>query len=53
MAFGSVAGTSILDLAWRRAAWAQAMAPGAATDLAVFRRHAHRCRAGLAGFQVD
>ena len=33
MAFGSVAGASILDLAWRRAAWAQAMAPGAATDL--------------------
>jgi glyoxylase-like metal-dependent hydrolase (beta-lactamase superfamily II) len=33
MAFGSLAGASILDLAWRRAAWAQAMAPGAATDL--------------------
>ena len=33
MALGSVAGPSILDLAWRRAAWAQAMAPGAATDL--------------------
>jgi cyclase len=33
MAFGSMAGASILDLAWRRAAWAQAMAPGAATDL--------------------
>src|ERR1035437_1197191 len=33
MALGSVAGASILDLAWRRAAWAQAMAPGAATDL--------------------
>ena len=30
---GSVAGASILDLAWRRAAWAQAMVPGAATDL--------------------
>ncbi len=33
MAFGSLAGASILDLAWRRAAWAQALAPGAATDL--------------------
>jgi cyclase len=33
MAFGSMAGASILDLASRRAAWAQAMAPGAATDL--------------------
>jgi cyclase len=33
MALGSMAGASILDLAWRRAAWAQAMAPGAATDL--------------------
>ena len=33
MAFGSLAGGSILDLAFRRAAWAQAMAPGAATDL--------------------
>ncbi len=33
MALGSVAGASILDLAWRRAAWAQTMAPGAATDL--------------------
>jgi cyclase len=32
MALGSTAGASILDLAWRRAAWAQAM-PGAATDL--------------------
>jgi glyoxylase-like metal-dependent hydrolase (beta-lactamase superfamily II) len=32
MALGSVAGASILDLAWRRAAWAQAT-PGAATDL--------------------
>lgn len=30
---GSAVGASILDLAWRRAAWAQAMAPGAATDL--------------------
>ena len=30
---GSMAGASILDLSWRRAAWAQAMAPGAATDL--------------------
>jgi len=27
------AGASILDLAWRRAAWAQALSPGAATDL--------------------
>jgi cyclase len=33
MALGSMAGASILDMAWRRAAWAQAMAPGAATDL--------------------
>jgi glyoxylase-like metal-dependent hydrolase (beta-lactamase superfamily II) len=33
MVLGSVAGTSILDLAWRRAAWAQAMSPGAPTDL--------------------
>ena len=33
IALGSVAGASILDLAWRRAAWAQAMASGAATDL--------------------
>ena len=33
MALGSMAGASILDLAWRRAAWAQAMVPGAATDL--------------------
>jgi cyclase len=33
MAFTSVAGASILDLAWRRAAWAQALSPGAATDL--------------------
>ena len=32
-ALGSMAGASILDLAWRRAAWAQAIAPGAATDL--------------------
>ena len=32
MALGSMAGASILDLAWRRAAWAQAI-PGAATDL--------------------
>jgi glyoxylase-like metal-dependent hydrolase (beta-lactamase superfamily II) len=30
---GSVAGVGILDLAYRRAAWAQAMAPGASTDL--------------------
>ena len=33
MAMGSMAGASILDVAWRRAAWAQAMGPGAATDL--------------------
>jgi glyoxylase-like metal-dependent hydrolase (beta-lactamase superfamily II) len=33
MVLGSTATASILDLAWRRAAWAQAMAPGAATDL--------------------
>jgi len=33
MAFGSMAGSSILDLAWRRAVWAQAMAPGAPNDL--------------------
>lgn len=33
MALGSTAGASILELAWRRAAWAQAMAPGAPTDL--------------------
>src|SRR6516162_6698915 len=33
MVLGSVAGASILDLAWRRAAWAQAMSPGAPTDL--------------------
>jgi hypothetical protein len=33
MALGSVAGASILDLASRRAAWAQAMVPGAATGL--------------------
>ncbi len=33
MALGSMSGASILDVAWRRAAWAQAMAPGAATDL--------------------
>src|SRR5277367_3270531 len=33
MALGSTVGASILDLAWRRAAWAQAMTPGAATDL--------------------
>ena len=32
LALGSMAGASILDLAWRRA-WAQAMAPGAVTDL--------------------
>jgi cyclase len=30
---GPVAGASILDLAFRRAAWAQTMAPGAPTDL--------------------
>jgi cyclase len=33
MALGATAATPILELAWRRAAWAQAMAPGAATDL--------------------
>src|SRR5215468_7319973 len=33
MVLGPAAGASILDLAWRRAAWAQAAAPGAATDL--------------------
>src|SRR5437867_465990 len=33
MAFGPAAGAPVLDLAWRRAAWAQAMAPGAANDL--------------------
>ena len=33
MAMGSLAGGSILDLAWRRAAWAQAMVPSAPTDL--------------------
>jgi len=33
LALGSMAGASILDLAWRRAAWAQAMSPGAPTDL--------------------
>jgi len=33
MALGSMAGASILDLAWHRAAWAQAMSPGAPTDL--------------------
>jgi cyclase len=33
MALGSVAGASILDLAWHRAAWAQAMVLGAPTDL--------------------
>ncbi len=33
LALGSMAGASILDLAWRRAAWAQTMAPGAPTDL--------------------
>jgi cyclase len=32
MVLGS-AGASILELAWRRAAWAQAMAPGAPSDL--------------------
>ncbi len=32
-ALGSISGASILDLAWRRAAWAQAMVPGAPTDL--------------------
>ncbi|HUA87529.1 MAG TPA: MBL fold metallo-hydrolase [Bryobacteraceae bacterium] len=31
--FGSMAGASILDLASRRAAWAQAMSPGAPIDL--------------------
>jgi cyclase len=33
IALGSVAGASILDLARRRAAWAQSMVPGAPTDL--------------------
>jgi cyclase len=33
MALGSMAGASILGLAWRRAAWAQALVPGAPTDL--------------------
>jgi len=33
LALGSTAGASILEVAWRRAAWAQAMSPGAATDL--------------------
>ncbi len=33
MALGSVIGASILDLASRRAAWAQTMVPGAPTDL--------------------
>ncbi|MGP8244301.1 MAG: MBL fold metallo-hydrolase [Bryobacteraceae bacterium] len=33
MALGSTAGVSILDLAWRRAAWAQTLVPGAPTDL--------------------
>ncbi len=33
LALGSVAGASILDLASRRAAWAQAMSAGAPTDL--------------------
>jgi cyclase len=33
LALGSTAGASILDLAFRRAAWAQTMAPGAPTDL--------------------
>jgi cyclase len=33
MVLGCTATASILDLAGRRAAWAQAMAPGAATDL--------------------
>lgn len=33
MVLGSAAGASILQLATRRAAWAQAMAPGAASDL--------------------
>lgn len=33
MALSATAATPILELAWRRAAWAQAMAPGAATDL--------------------
>ncbi len=28
MALGPVVGASILGLAWRRAAWAQTMAPG-------------------------
>ena len=33
MIMGSVTGLSILDLARSRAAWAQALSPGAATDL--------------------
>ena len=33
VALGSLAGASILDPAWRRAAWAQAMALGSPTDL--------------------
>jgi glyoxylase-like metal-dependent hydrolase (beta-lactamase superfamily II) len=33
LVLGPAAGAAILDLAWRRAAWAQAMASGAATDL--------------------
>src|SRR5690349_15316066 len=33
MVVGSMAGASILDLAWRRAAWAQTLVPGAPTDL--------------------
>jgi alkyl sulfatase BDS1-like metallo-beta-lactamase superfamily hydrolase len=33
MALGSMAGASIPDTAWRCAAWARALTPGAATDL--------------------
>ena len=33
MILGPAAGASILELAWRRAAWSQAMSPGAPTDL--------------------
>ena len=33
IAAGSVAGPSLLELAWRRAAWAQVRVPGAPTDL--------------------
>jgi glyoxylase-like metal-dependent hydrolase (beta-lactamase superfamily II) len=42
MALGAAAATPILELAWRRAAWAQAMAPGAATDLFEIQKVADR-----------